>query len=176
VAGQLNHNPVTKPVCDSEEWNDTRTADDKVALCKKCAREVGLGTVDPEGKRTCRNLKAILGDFRTGNKMLSDNAELSSDPHRVTATDIEYGSKSCEAFDIHEPVFVKHLFGEDALQLSTKGSDDPPSSTESDSKAKAEAEAEYGSNRQPEGADGAMISWRSRWHLRLGSPVGQRKR
>jgi hypothetical protein len=41
------------------------------------------------------------------------------------------------------------------LQLSPKGSDDPPSDAESDAKAKAEAECEFDSERQPEGNDGA---------------------
>jgi hypothetical protein len=88
---------------------------------------------------------------------VSDNAELGSNPVCVTAADIEYVRKPSEVFDLLEPVLVNHLFGEDALQLSSKESDDPPSDAESDAKAKAEVEVEceYDSERQPEGDDGA---------------------
>jgi hypothetical protein len=69
VAGQLNHNPAAKPVRDSQAWNDSRTVDGKLSPCNKGTRELGLGAGGPEGKRTCRHLKEILGDFRTGYKM-----------------------------------------------------------------------------------------------------------
>jgi len=139
-AGQLNSDLAVKLVQDFEAWTAAPKMGDELALCKGWATELGFGTVDPEGKRTRRHVKVILGDFRTGYEMLRDSAELGSDPLRVTAANIEYVRKSCEVFDILEPVFVKHLFGEDALQLSSKRSDDPPSDAESESEPDSEGD------------------------------------
>jgi hypothetical protein len=150
-AGQLNSNLATMVVRDFKASDGVPKVGDKLGLCKKWASELGLGTVDPEGKRTRRHLHVILGDFRTGYELLRDNAELGSDPLRVTAANIEYVRKSCEVFDILEPVFVKHLFGENALRLSSKRSGDPPSDAESE----AEGEDENDSERLPEGDDEA---------------------
>jgi hypothetical protein len=147
-AGQLNSNLAMMVVRDFEAWDGAPRAGDKIALCKKWASELGLGTVDSEGKRTRRHMHVILGDFRAGYEMLRDSAELGSDPLRVTTANIEYVRKSCEVFDILEPVFVKHLFGEDALQLSSKRSDDPPSDAESESEGEGEDPEP-----QPEGDD-----------------------
>jgi len=115
----------------------------------KWAGEFGFGTTHPDGKWTRRHLKAIFGDFRAGYSMLRDNAELGSNPLRVTAAKIEKVRKSWEVFDILEPVFVKHLFGEDAFQLSSERSDDSPSDAEPES----EGEGEVDSEPQPEDDD-----------------------
>jgi len=141
-AGQLNSNLAVRLVRDFKAWSEAATAEDKLNLCKSWAAELGLGDVDPHGGRTRRHVKTMLADFRAAYQMLRDNAEVGSDPLCVTAADFEYASKSSEVFNILEPVFVKHLFGEAALQLSTKRSDDPPSGSECESESEAEAESE----------------------------------
>jgi len=146
-ADQLNSDVAVKLVRDFEVWIAAPKAGDELALCRGWATELGLGTVDPEGKRTRRHVKVILDDFRTGYEMLRDSAELGSDPLRVTAANIEYVRKSCEVFDTLEPVFVKHLFGGDALQLSSKRSDDPPSDAESE----PEPDSEKGEDNDTDG-------------------------